>query len=94
MFPLLSPLPVLIPKWRDRKDDIPPPGSSLPPSLYHTHTHTSEKPKLAPHSTLQRKREEGGGKKIYPQRSLKHEEALVYSSQEAQDILSSSGNCV
>lgn len=46
MFPQLSPLPVLIPKWRDCQDDIPLPVSIPipPPFLPHpyTHKHTSE----------------------------------------------------
>lgn len=86
MFPLLSPLPVLIPKWRDCKNDTPlavlTPSSSLPLP------HTSEKPKPASCSWVQRRWEEkAGSRKIYPQWSLKHEEAIDCRGREAHFVL-------
>ncbi|KAL6110953.1 uncharacterized protein ACO6RY_19932 [Pungitius sinensis] len=77
MFPLLSPLPVLIPKWRDCKNDIPPavsvvspppPAPSPPPPTHYQHTHTHQRNPKQPPAVSYRgdERKKQGAEKYFP----------------------------
>lgn len=72
MFPLLSPLPVLIPKWRDSERHRSGCFDRLPlftpqHKLTHTHTHRSQKTQPASCGVVQRRWEEkAGSRKICP----------------------------
>lgn len=97
MFPLLSPLPVLIPKWRDSERHRSGCFDRLPlftpqHKLTHTHTQITENPTSLLRCRTKEMRGKSREQKNMSQWSLKHKEAFVYRSWEAQDI--SSSHCI